>query len=77
MEILELQEKLNNEIYISVDKYCELKNISKSTFWRKRNAKKINHKIVKLKGYGKKYFLQIKKEKIIYIDKNDNINIIL
>lgn len=66
-------EKLNDEIFISLKRYFELKNISETTFYRMKKENKIPYKIVKLKGYGKKHFLLIKKEQIVYINKQGNV----
>ncbi|SQC36499.1 Uncharacterised protein [Helicobacter fennelliae] len=73
METMASNQKLNDEIYISIKRYCELRNISESTFWRMKKADKFHYKIVKLKGYGKKHFLLIKKEQIVYINKQGNV----
>ncbi|STQ92092.1 MULTISPECIES: hypothetical protein [Helicobacter] len=73
METMASNQKLNDEIYISVQRYCELRNIGESTFWRMKKENNIAHKIVRLKGYGKKLFLLIKKEQIVYINKQGDV----
>lgn len=73
METLDIKNKLDDEIYMSVKKFCEIKNISRWTVYRIRNKKQFPYKIVKLKGYGKRLFILIKKDSIIFIDKDNNL----
>lgn len=77
METLDIKNKLDDEIYVSVKKFCDIKNISYLTFYRKRLNKEIPYKIVKLKGYGKRLFILINKDDIIFINKNSNPLIIV
>lgn len=71
METLDIKNKLDDEIYVSLKRFCEIKHISKSTFYRKR--KRFPYKTMKLKGYGKRLFILIKKDSIIFIDKDNNL----
>lgn len=71
METLDIKNKLDDEIYISIEKFCVLNNISKMTFYRRKSKKQFPYKMVKLKGYGKKLFILIKKDSIVFINKNN------
>ncbi len=66
-------DKLQDEIYISVEKYCKMKNIGRGTFYRRKKKNQISFEITKLKGYGKKHFLIVKNEDIMSIDKDNKI----
>ena len=68
---METLDNLNDEIYVSLKKFCEIKNIAKCTFYRRRKKNNFPYKIVKLKGYGKKLFILIKKDDIVFIDKDN------
>lgn len=68
-----MEYELQDEIYIGIDRYCQLKNIGKTTFYNLKKNKQIPFKIVKLKGHHKKHFLVLKRDEIIFIDKNNRV----
>lgn len=73
VKTIDVKEKFNDEIFLSVKRFCELKGISLTTFWRQRKVQKFDLKVTKIKGYGKKLFVVIKKESIIFINKENSI----
>lgn len=73
IQSVSLKDRFNDEIFISLDRFCELKGVSRTTLWRKRAKKDFNLKIVKVEGQGKKLFVVIKKESIIFINKENSI----
>lgn len=64
-----------SSVYISITKYCALKNISKTTLWRLKKSNNFPHKIIKIDGYGKKLFVVVKKG-TYFIDKTDNLVVV-
>ena len=50
IQSVSLKDRFNDEIFISLDRFCELKGVSRTTLWRKRAKKDFNLKIVKVEG---------------------------
>ena len=65
--------KIEHEIYITIERYCELKNICKRTFYNLKKQNKIPFKTITRKGFGKKHFLVVAPKDIVSIDKDNNI----
>lgn len=61
----------NKQSILTLEKYCELKNISKKTFYRLKKKKMFPHIVIKQKNKHKKQFIIINPYKIIEI-KSDN-----
>lgn len=74
-EIIKKSDLDKSNVYISVSKYCELKNVSFTTFWRLRKSNNFPYQIVKIDGYGKMLFIVVKKG-TYFIDKNDNLIVV-
>lgn len=63
---------METRIYISIEKYCTLKNISKTTYFHLKNNNKIPYKIIKKSNNYRKYYLVINSKDIITIKSDKN-----
>lgn len=62
------------QIFLSIQKYCKIKDITTMTFYRQKKQNKIPHKIIKKGNVNnyKKYYLVINSKDIITIKSDKN-----